>query len=219
MFASALREGEACKDVITAPTKCAKHPDVRALYTQARLFIYLFTFIEGKGGRKRGRETSMCGCLSRASCWGPGPQPRHVPLLCRPMLSPLSHTSQGYTCPFNPPGHVGFALWILHGGVRDGGAVAEGQLQPGEGGFKPCKGSPQRGSGQFGEKAGEACEAKMKGNKCSVLPFFPSRRSPLRSCPSHMCRDIKGGDSRSLCSAGASGQNCSRIPSQRLGLS
>ena len=28
-------------------------------------FIYLF-FREGKGGRKRGRETSMCGCLSCA---------------------------------------------------------------------------------------------------------------------------------------------------------
>ena len=23
----------------------------------------------------------MCGCLSRAPCWGPGPKPRHVPLL------------------------------------------------------------------------------------------------------------------------------------------
>ena len=26
----------------------------------------------------RGRETSMCGCLSCAPNWGPGPQPRHV---------------------------------------------------------------------------------------------------------------------------------------------
>ena len=40
---------------------------------------YLFIFKEGKGGRKRGRETSMCGCLSRTPYWGPGPQPRHVP--------------------------------------------------------------------------------------------------------------------------------------------
>ena len=31
------------------------------------------------GGRKRGREISMCGCLSCAPYWGPGPQPRHVP--------------------------------------------------------------------------------------------------------------------------------------------
>ena len=42
------------------------------------LFIY---FREGKGGRTRGRETSMCSCLSCAPCWGPGLQPRHVPRL------------------------------------------------------------------------------------------------------------------------------------------
>ena len=55
---------------------------------------------EGEGGRKRGRETSMCGCLL-------GPQPRLVPcgtqtsdpLVCRLVLDPLSHTSQG-TWPF-----------------------------------------------------------------------------------------------------------------------
>ena len=65
------------------------------------LFIYCFR--EGKGGRKRGRETSMCGCFSRTPHWGPGLQPRHVPwlgmnqrpLVHRPVLNPLSHTSQG----------------------------------------------------------------------------------------------------------------------------
>ena len=31
-------------------------------------------------GREKGRETSMCGCLSCAP-WGLGPQPRHVPWL------------------------------------------------------------------------------------------------------------------------------------------
>ena len=59
----------------------------------------------GKGGRKSGRETSMCGCLSRAPYWGPGPQPRHVPWLGFELITPLvhrlapnslSHTSQGY---------------------------------------------------------------------------------------------------------------------------
>ena len=35
----------------------------------------LFRFREGKGGR----ETSMCGCLSSAPHWRPGPQPRHMP--------------------------------------------------------------------------------------------------------------------------------------------
>ena len=42
---------------------------------------YLFIFRKGKGERKRGRETSMCGCLWHAPHWGPGPQPRHVPWL------------------------------------------------------------------------------------------------------------------------------------------
>ena len=43
------------------------------------LFIY---FLQSrKGGRKRGRETSMCGCLLCVSYWGPGLQPRHVPWL------------------------------------------------------------------------------------------------------------------------------------------
>ena len=35
-------------------------------------------FSFSKGGRKRGRETSMCGCLSCAPYWEPGPQPRHL---------------------------------------------------------------------------------------------------------------------------------------------
>ena len=34
---------------------------------------------ERKGGRKRGRETSMCGSLSHAPYWAPGRQPRHTP--------------------------------------------------------------------------------------------------------------------------------------------
>ena len=29
----------------------------------------------------RGRETSMCGCLSHGPRWRPGPRPRHVPWL------------------------------------------------------------------------------------------------------------------------------------------
>ena len=37
--------------------------------------------MEGMGGRRRGRETSMCGYLLYAPHWGPGLQPRHVPWL------------------------------------------------------------------------------------------------------------------------------------------
>ena len=40
-----------------------------------------FIFREGKGGRKRGTEISMCSCLSCGPHWGPGPQPRHMPWL------------------------------------------------------------------------------------------------------------------------------------------
>ena len=52
------------------------------LFLKVTVFFFLrflFIFREGKGGRKRGRETSMCGCLSHAPYWGPGLQPRHVP--------------------------------------------------------------------------------------------------------------------------------------------
>ena len=59
------------------------HPTISAhsLRNAQCLFlkILFFYFREGKGVRKRGRETSMCGCLSCAPCWGPGLQPRHVP--------------------------------------------------------------------------------------------------------------------------------------------
>ena len=45
-------------------------------------FKMLFILFLDRGeGRKKGRETSMCGCLSSAPYWGPGPQPRHVPWL------------------------------------------------------------------------------------------------------------------------------------------
>ena len=40
--------------------------------------FYFYLFLE-KAGRNRGREASKCGCLSHASNWGPGLQPRHVP--------------------------------------------------------------------------------------------------------------------------------------------
>ena len=43
------------------------------------LFIH-FLRERGREG-ERGRETLVCGCLSHAPYWGPGPQPRHVPRL------------------------------------------------------------------------------------------------------------------------------------------
>ena len=42
-------------------------------------FIYFWR--EEKGGRKRGRETSVCSCLSCTPYWRPGLQPKYVPWL------------------------------------------------------------------------------------------------------------------------------------------
>ena len=53
------------------------------------LFIFRDIF-RGRWGRKRGRETSMRGCLLCVPYWGPALQPRHVPWLginCRPFGS------------------------------------------------------------------------------------------------------------------------------------
>ena len=45
------------------------------------LKILFICFLERGEGRKRGRETSMCGCLLCTPYWGPGRQPRPVPWL------------------------------------------------------------------------------------------------------------------------------------------
>ena len=46
-----------------------------------KYFIYFVIYFYKKEGRKRGKETSMCGCLLHAPHWGPGPKPRPVPWL------------------------------------------------------------------------------------------------------------------------------------------
>ena len=52
-------------------------------FMRTQLFLILFIYFqrEGKEQRKRGRETSVCGCLSCGLHWGPGLQLRHVPWL------------------------------------------------------------------------------------------------------------------------------------------
>ena len=68
-------------------------------------FIYLFQ-TEGKEGRKRGRDTSVCGCLLHSLHPPPGAWPATQasaptgnqtsdPLVGRLVFNPLSHTSQG----------------------------------------------------------------------------------------------------------------------------
>ena len=69
--------------------------------------FYLF-ILERNGRRKRGKETSVCGCLLRTPLMGdlacnPGTwlqtgNPTGDYLVCRPVLSPLSHANQGHNC-------------------------------------------------------------------------------------------------------------------------
>ena len=89
------------------------------LFSFFKDFIYLLTEGEGKGGRKRRRETSVC---DRHIDWLPltRPQPgtwpatraltsnqTRDPLVCRLALNPPSHTSQGFLRIFNK-----IALWL-----------------------------------------------------------------------------------------------------------
>ena len=74
--------------------------------------FYLFIFREGKGGRERGRETSMCSCFSCTPTHNQGPT--HNPGMCRDLESnwqpldskastqSLSHTCQGKKVLFTP---------------------------------------------------------------------------------------------------------------------
>ena len=72
------------------------------------LFTFFFKFLKGfiflflEGGRKKGRETSMRGCLSHAPYWGPGPQPRHTPSLGIELVTlwSLGRHSIHWTTPF-----------------------------------------------------------------------------------------------------------------------
>ena len=72
-------------------------------------FLKDFKFIfreRGREGEKRREGTLMCGYLLCTPYRGPGPQPQARaltgnrtgdPLVCRPVLKPLSHSSQGKT--------------------------------------------------------------------------------------------------------------------------
>ena len=84
-----LVEQDASKEICMLCLKfsnaqCIQHVREEVAYLFILFFkdrFYLLILREGKGRRKRGRGTSMCGCLSWAPDWGPGPQPRRVPWL------------------------------------------------------------------------------------------------------------------------------------------
>ena len=89
-------------------------------------FTYLFIFREGKGGRKKGRGTSMCGCLLQDPQLGAWPTTQACaltgnqtgdPFVCRPALSPLSHTSSDTS-----QGHQNFS-WPSNTETRSDGSV------------------------------------------------------------------------------------------------
>ena len=69
-----------CTAVCLALEHClaqSRNPINTCVFFFKTLFILFFR--EGKGERKRGKETSMCGCSLHTPYWGPGRQPRHVP--------------------------------------------------------------------------------------------------------------------------------------------
>ena len=57
------------------------HLIIGSLYLLIKNSLFIYSYREGKGGRKRGKETSVCGFLSCTPHWGPGMQPRRVPWL------------------------------------------------------------------------------------------------------------------------------------------
>ena len=81
------------------------------LYCRLRkIFLFIYFQREGKGGRKRGKELLMFGCFLQAPHQGtwPGTQAcaptgnrTSDPLVHRPALNPLSHTSQLFVFTFN----------------------------------------------------------------------------------------------------------------------
>ena len=52
------------------------------------LFLKIvFIYFQRREGRKRGKETLICGCLSSTPYWRSGPQPRNVPWLGNELMT------------------------------------------------------------------------------------------------------------------------------------
>ena len=80
-----LSNFQKCNTVLTIDTMPSIKPAWHIIFLNGSPYLffrfYLFIFREGKEGRMRGRESSVCGCLSHIHNWEPSPQPRHVPWL------------------------------------------------------------------------------------------------------------------------------------------
>ena len=96
---------------LTTQLQSASVPSIWLFSPQHLLFPDFLSYRQGKGGRKRGRETSICGCLSRGPHWPLSWPTAHNPGMCpdwesnqQPsdlQLNPLSYRCQGslsFTC-------------------------------------------------------------------------------------------------------------------------
>ena len=109
-----LSNFQKCNTVLTIVTMPSITPTWHIYFLTGSSYLffrfYLFIFREGKEGRKRGRESSMCGCLSHIRNWEPSPQPRHVPWL---EIEPASLCFSGWhSIHWVPPARTG-SLYLL----------------------------------------------------------------------------------------------------------
>ena len=78
--------------------------------------LFLFLLRKDKGGRKKGRETSMCGCLSSAPYWGPDCNPGMFPDW-ESNQPPFGSLASSQSTDPHQPGqkciHLNFILWSL----------------------------------------------------------------------------------------------------------
>ena len=82
-----FKRGQPLSFLETMPSCWMRPPSFLPSFLPSLRF-YLFIFRERGRDRERGREISMCGCLSCALHWGPDLQPRLVPCLGIELVTP-----------------------------------------------------------------------------------------------------------------------------------
>ena len=74
-------DGVQAENIAGEVKKQVLEPTVQHSFLGFFFFNFIYSFLERGEGKEKGRETSMCGCLSHTPYWGPGPQvpqPRHA---------------------------------------------------------------------------------------------------------------------------------------------